>query len=97
MFRAASVLVLVIAFCLVARGAHAQVPPGWSNGGLTATLPPAEQAPSPAAAIPSNPHWFDFGWLRAWTPTFAMQVLRAPGASSAHSLRAIRERRAMRF
>jgi hypothetical protein len=76
MRRVAAVLALLITVSLPARCAHAQLPPGWTSGGLTATLPTAEAAPTPPT----------FAWLlsnraslaaaRTWVQAFSVPVWR---------------------
>jgi hypothetical protein len=72
MTRAAAFLVLLILVSIPTRCAHAQLPPGWTSGGLTASLPSAEVAP--ARPVVARPHedWARVGALRTWVHGFSI-------------------------
>src|SRR5262245_51431758 len=98
MFRAALVLLAVLAISSVATSAQAQSMPSIPSGSVTITLPSAETASPPAA--PANP--FRFGSLglisiRPWYFVVVPQPDRLEAANGALRDRyAIRQRSAVR-
>ena len=97
MFRAAPILLLVLALSGLAATARAQIMPSVPNGGVTITLPSAEATSAPTA--PADLHRFGSLSLISIRPLYFVVVPAAHFEISNAVLRdryAVRQRRAVR-